>query len=144
MGLAARLPADHRAMPSTWWTGAVPDSDMCLFDRLGGPNAMASIVAALYGKAQADDELAPYFHRTDIDEQRRKLADMLGEATGGPAAPWLLGLAEAHRGRGITDRHFSLLAAHLVDVLEAAQVGDDDLDDVMLLIAHARDAIVDD
>jgi len=36
--------------------------------------------------------LGPYFHTTDLDVQRRKLTEMIGEALGGPEAPWLLGL----------------------------------------------------
>lgn len=113
-----------------------------LFDRLGGAAAIASIVTSLYVRVQGDPELAPYFHRTDIEQQRGKLAEMIGEALGGPSAPWLLDLDVAHRGRGVTHRHFSLLAAHLIDILIAADVDPDEANTVMNWFVQARDAVV--
>ena len=114
------------------------------FDRLGGAAAIASIVDELYNRAQADPELAPYFHTTDLAVQRRKLGEMLGEALGGPKAPWLKGLEVAHRGRGITNRHFSLLAAHLIDVALESDVAPDEVDALMSWFALGREAVVDD
>ena len=118
-----------------------PGSDV-VFDRLGGAAAIASIVTTLYERVRADPELAPYFHRTDMERQRGKLAEMIGEALGGPSAPWLLDLEAAHRGRGITHRHFSLLAAHLMDVLIAADVEPDEANAVMNWVVQARDSVV--
>ena len=115
-----------------------------LFDRIGGAAAIAGIVTELYERTRADPELGPYFHTTDIDVQRRKLTEMIGEAVGGPAAPWLLGLEDAHRGRGVLHRHFSLLAAHLIDILTELQVDPDEADVVMNWVAQARDVVVED
>lgn len=115
-----------------------------LFDRLGGAAAIASIVTALYERVQADPELAPYFHKTEMETQRRKLAEMIGEAMGGPSAPWLLDLDAAHRGRGVTNRHFSLLAAHLMDILIETDVDPDEANGVMNWVASARAAVVED
>lgn len=130
--------------PGLWWTGEMALDAPTLFDRLGGAAALAEIVAKLYERTAADPELAPYFHTTDIEVQRRKLSEMIGEALGGPEAPWLLGLHEAHRGRGVTHRHFSLLAAHLLDLLEELQVDPDEADVVMNWVVQGRDAVVED
>jgi hemoglobin len=115
-----------------------------LFDRLGGAAGTERIVDALYQRVQDDPELSPYFHQSDMEAQRRKLSEMIGEALGGPSAPWLLDLDVAHRGRGVTHRHFSLLASHLVDTLEAFDVAADESDDVMSWIGQARALVVDD
>jgi hemoglobin len=115
-----------------------------LFDRLGGAAVIAEIVTKLYERTSGDPELAPYFHTTDMELQRRKLSEMIGEALGGPEAPWLLGLEEAHRGRGVSHRHFSLLAAHLLDLLEEMNIDPDEADVVMNWVAQGRDAIVED
>lgn len=114
-----------------------------LYARLGGTPAVRSIIDELYERARADDELAGYFHATDMDVQRRKLTEMIGEALGGPSAPWLLGLREAHAGRGITHRHFSLMAAHLVDILVDRGVGPDETNTIMQWFASGRSAVVD-
>ena len=130
--------------PGLWWTGGMALDAPTLFDRLGGAAAIAEIVTKLYERTSGDPELAPYFHTTDIEVQRRKLSEMIGEALGGPEAPWLLGLEEAHRGRGVSHRHFSLLAAHLLDLLDELHVDPDEADVVMNWVAQGRDAVVED
>ena len=118
------------------------DAATTIFDRLGGAAAIAAIVADLYERARQDPELTGYFHATDMDNQRRKLAEMIGEALGGPQAPWLLGLEDAHHGRGVTHRHFSLMAAHLMDVLIEREVDPDEANTVMNWLTASRDAVV--
>lgn len=115
-----------------------------LFDRVGGMPAVLGIVDGLYAKAKADPELEGYFHTTNMEAQRQRLAEMIGQALGGPEAPWLKGLREAHAGRGITHRHFSLMAAHLMDVLIEIDLDPDEADLVMNWIAQGRDAVVED
>ena len=120
------------------------DSAATIFERLGGAAAIAAIVADLYERARQDPELTQYFHLTDLEVQRKKLAEMIGEALGGPAAPWLMGLEEAHRGRGVTHRHFSLMAAHLMDVLIDRDVDADEANAVMNWLTASRDVVVED
>lgn len=113
------------------------------FARLGGRDGVREVVDELYRRAAADPELAGYFHTTDMETQRSRLTDMISEAVGGPPAPWLKGLDEAHRGRGITHRHFSLMAAHLIDVLEHHGVEPDEADLLTAWFAQGREAVVD-
>jgi hemoglobin len=113
------------------------------FEALGGDAGVLEVVDELYARVRADEELAPYFHRTDMAAQRQKLAEMITEALGGPPAPWLLSLDAAHRGRGITHRHFSLLCAHLVDVVTERGLGEE-VDDLIDFVNQARPAVVED
>ena len=135
---------EHEHIAQVWWTGGMALDAPTLFDRLGAAAAIATLVTSLYERTHADPELAPYFHTTDIEVQRRKLGEMIGQALGGPEAPWLLGLEDAHRGRGVSHRHFSLLAAHLMDILDELDVGPDEADVVMNWVAQGRDAVVED
>lgn len=112
------------------------------YDRLGGEPAIAAVVDELYRRAIADEELGQYFHSTNLDAQRLKLTEMIAEALGGPTAPWLSGLREAHSGRGVTHRHFSLMAAHLIDVLGEHGVDEEEQNTLMNWIAAGRDAVV--
>jgi hemoglobin len=113
------------------------------FDRLGGAEGVRAVVDELYRRAATDPELAGYFHTTDMQSQRNRLADMIGAAMGGPAAPWLKGLEEAHRGRGITHRHFSLMASHLIDALEHHGIRPEEADLLTAWFAQGREAVVD-
>ena len=114
-----------------------------LYTRLGGEPTVRRVVDELYARAHADEELAGYFHATDMVVQRQKLVEMISQALGGPDAPWLMGLREAHEGRGITHRHFSLMAAHLIDILIEFGVDDDEMNTVMMWFASGREAVVD-
>lgn len=114
------------------------------YTRLGGHAGIERAVAALYVRVWADPELGPYFHRTDKDAQRRRLTQLLSAALGGPDAYTGKGLREAHAGRGITHRHFSILASHAADVLSDQGLEDEVVDDVLEFIASARDDVVGD
>lgn len=118
-------------------------TDPTMYERVGGTTAITAVVDELYRRANTDPELAAYFHRTDLDAQRLRLVQMIAEALGGPAAPWLSGLGDAHRGRGVTHRHFSLMAAHLLDILEAQGLAGAELDVLTRWFASGRDAVVD-
>ena len=118
-------------------------TDESPFTRLGGVAGVRAVVDELYDRAGADAELAPYFHTTDMESQRGRLTEMISAAIGGPPAPWLKGLDEAHRGRGISNRHFSLLAAHLIDTLEHHGVAPDESDLLTAWFALGREAVVD-
>lgn len=111
--------------------------------RVGGPAGVSAVVDELYRRAGEDAELSVYFHRTDMATQRRRLADLITEALGGPETSWLIGLEEAHRGRGITHRHFSLMAAHLIDTLDQHGVRADETEVLMAWFAAGREAVVD-
>lgn len=119
-----------------------PDTDTP-FARLGGRDGVRAVVDELYRRAADDPDLAPYFHTTDLATQRSRLTDMIAQAMGGPEAPWLKGLEEAHQGRGITHRHFSLMAAHLIDALEHHGVDPEEADLLTSWFALGRDAVVD-
>lgn len=113
------------------------------FARLGGLAGVRRVVDELYRRAGEDPELAGYFHTTDMASQRGRLTDMIAEGMGGPPAPWLKGLEEAHRNRGITHRHFSLMAAHLIDALEHHGIAAEEADLLTAWFAQGREAVVD-
>lgn len=110
--------------------------------RLGGLDGVHAVVDELYRRAGEDAELSVYFHTSDMETQRTRLADMIAGALGGPPTPWLAGLDEAHHGRGITHRHFSLMAAHLVDTLDHHGIGPDEADLLTTWFAAGREAVV--
>ena len=122
----------------------VDTSTQTPYTRLGGRAGVERAVAALYVRVWADPELGPYFHRTDQDAQRRRLTQLLSAALGGPDAYTGKGLHEAHAGRGITHRHFSILASHAADVLSDEGIDDDAVEDVLEFIASARADVVGD
>lgn len=120
----------------------MPGTRPSTLDRLGGPDAIAIAVTALYDRVWADPELGPYFHLTDRAVQRQRMRELLLLALGEEAHVSLDALRAAHAGRGITHRQFSILAGHLADTLEELGFGGDEVDDVLAVVASARPAVV--
>ena len=113
------------------------------FERLGGASTVRTIVDAHPQRVWRDPELGPFFHRADRAAQRDRFAAMLSVSLGGPSTYDGMNLREAHAGRGITHRHFSLFAAHLVDALTIdLAVPHDLVDEVLAVIVGARDDVV--
>jgi hemoglobin len=75
-------------------------------ERVGGREATEAVVEDFYVRALADGQLRDFF------------AVALGGHEPRTGAP----MKQVHQGRGITMRHFSLVAGHLADALTAAGV----------------------
>ena len=112
------------------------------FERIGGASAVLTVVERLYARVGADPALAPYFRATNMPQQRDKLVGMVSEALGGPRSPWMTGLVQAHRGRGITHEHFDLMVGHLLAVLDELDLPPREVRLVARWLAAARDAVV--
>lgn len=112
------------------------------YRRIGGRGALTAVVDEFYRRLLADPEVAPLFADTDMDRQRRHQAAFLATALGGPAAYAGRDMHSAHRGRGITARHFAVVAGHLQTTLEWAGVGGDELAAIMATAAGLQEQIV--
>jgi hemoglobin len=98
-----------------------PERDT-LYRRLGGHEAIASVVDTLTRRLAGDGELAHYFARLDLEALRRHQVAFLDAALGGPHPAREGALLEAHRGLGITARDFGLAHGHLAAALRACAV----------------------
>ena len=114
------------------------------FERIGGASTVVTIVERLYERLLADPALAPYFRATRMPIQRDKLVGMLTQALGGPRSPWMTGMVEAHRGRGITHEHYDLMTRHLFDVLQELEVPASEVRHVAHWMSASREAVVED
>ncbi len=58
--------------------------EKALFEQIGGEGAVDAAVDLFYRKVLADDDLAPFFESTDMEEQHKKQKAFLTMAFGGP------------------------------------------------------------
>jgi hemoglobin len=89
-----------------------------LYEAIGGHAAVVAAVDVFYRRVLADPELGPFFPDGVGLRHRRYLATFLGEALGGPRRYRGPDIAAAHRGLGISDAHFALVAGHLDATLD--------------------------
>jgi len=88
-----------------------------LFEKLGGLTAINAVVDEFYRRVLADNELKPFFEKTDMARQKDHQRKFLTFALGGPNRYSGKSMKKAHSGLGITAHHFGLVAGHLVGTL---------------------------
>jgi hemoglobin len=113
-----------------------------LYEEIGGRAALQAAVDVLYGRLLADPELAWLFTHGVGARHRAFVVTFLGEALGGPERYRGPLLTDAHRDLGITDAQFDRAAAHLSGALDELGVPRPLADQVIVIVAKLRWAIV--
>jgi hemoglobin len=93
-------------------------SNPTLYEKLGGESGVESLVIAFYVRVMRDPDLAPFFRNTSIEKLHFMQKEFFSMALGGPVQYSGAPLAHVHHGRGITAKHFSLFANHLLATLD--------------------------
>jgi hemoglobin len=125
-----------------------PDDASSLWDRLGGEKGVTRVVEDFVGLAAADK--AVNFFRDgkykldakQVEDLKRKLVEMISEASGGPLKYSGKSMKEVHKGMGITDAEFDALAADLKAALEKNNVKPDDAAAVLKAVEATHKDIV--
>ena len=139
----AEIRGGTKSGPATTSSGSThTPSKASIYDRIGGKNALHAVVDEFYRRVTADSLLKPLFAKTDLQKQKQHQVAFLTAALGGPKAYKGKDMTAAHRGRGITDKHFAAVAGHLQSTLQWAKVGAPDVATIMQTAASLHDQIV--
>jgi hemoglobin len=114
----------------------------CLYDRLGGHDAVPLAVDRLYDRLVADPELSPYFAGRDVGRLTRHMRPFIAAAVGGPELYRGRDMRAVHAGLGITDAHFDRTVEHLVAVLRDLAVDNNVIDEVGATLEPLRALVV--
>jgi hemoglobin len=118
-------------------------SEITLYDRLGGADALRSVTASFYDKALADDLLACFFAPLELSRQTRMLTAFLVLAFGGPGSYSGRDLRSAHAGLpGLTDEHFDRVLTLLAAAVREAGAGEADIAAAALVAESVRDDVL--
>lgn len=113
-----------------------------LFDRLGGQEAIETVVDDFYDRVLTDEQIAHHFEDTDTTALRAHQAQFISAVTGGPVDYDGADMYEAHEGMGITDEEFNAVAEHLETALTIHDVSEADRQQVLTEIDSYRSDIV--
>jgi len=113
------------------------------YERIGGAGGIARLVHAFYDRVLADPELAPFFTHVSMDHLRAMQSELFTAATGGPVERASMSVRDAHAGRHITERQFSLFANHVMTTLQDFGLEDEDVSLIADHLALYRDEVVD-
>ena len=116
--------------------------DETVFDRLGGHEAVESVVNDFYDRVLNDERVIHHFEDRDTTELRAHQVQFISAVTGGPVEYSGADMREAHRGMGITDTEFDIIAEHLDTALAENDVSDADRQRVLATVEEVRPEIV--
>lgn len=117
-------------------------TDEPLFDRLGGQDAIETVVDDFYDRVLNDKQVAHHFEETDTTALRAHQAQFISAVTGGPVDYDGADMYDSHEGMGITDDEFDAVAEHLETALEINDVPESDRQQVLIEIDSYRSDIV--
>lgn len=118
-------------------------TDLTLYDRLGGADAIRSVTERFCELTLTDDVLAYFFAPLDLTRHARMLAEFLVLAFGGPVSYSGPDLRAVHaRLPGLTDEHFDRVVSLLAATLREAGAGDADIAAAALAAEAVRDDVL--
>ncbi len=124
---------------------SLAETDRSLYERLGGYDAISSVVDVFLVKVWEDPVVGRFFvgMGTDTRNQlRQKNKNLMCANTGGPCKKINRPLGEAHVGLGITDKEFDIVAGHLVTTLKEFKVPQKEFDELMIKVGGLRNYVV--
>jgi hemoglobin len=93
-----------------------------IYEEIGGQDALIAVVDDFYDRVLADPALTKFFTGANMARLRGMQVEFFAGALGGPDTYRGRTMKDVHRGMGVEQRHFDLVAGHLNDALAAAGV----------------------
>ncbi|MCP2170406.1 group I truncated hemoglobin [Goodfellowiella coeruleoviolacea] len=113
-----------------------------IYESIGGQPALETVVDDLYVRILADPELVGFFTGVNLARLKGRQVEFFSAALGGPEPYRGASMRDVHRGRGIQQRHFELVAGHLVAALTSAGVPETTVSAIIALVAPLAGDIV--
>jgi len=113
-----------------------------LYERLGGLEAITSVVDSFVGRCAGDGRINAKFERSDIPRLKKMLVDQVCEATGGPCTYTGRDMKQTHDGMAVTAGEFDALVEDLVLTLGEFDVPRAEQEELLGLLAPMRGDIV--
>jgi hemoglobin len=123
-------------------SSAAEQAEPSIYESIGGEPALAAVVDDFYARVLADPQLSGFFAGTNMPRLKGRQVEFIAAALGGPVPYTGASMRDAHRGRGIAQEHFDLVAGHLVTALGAAGVPDSTVRQIVAAIAPLAAEIV--
>ncbi len=113
-----------------------------MLEKYGGLTTVHNVVERFYDRVLEVDSLAEFFAETDMETLVAHQTKFISSLMGGPGDVSNQRLREAHAPLGISDADFALIAEILQQTLTDSGVADDDVSQLINLIADKKDLIV--
>ena len=123
-------------------TTTAPVVEKSLYDRLGGKDAINTVVGMMLANMVADARINARFANSDAPALQGKLVDQICQATGGPCKYEGKDMKTAHTGMKVTEEEFSAMVEDLVKALDDAKVGEKEKTELLSALGGMKGDIV--
>ncbi len=113
-----------------------------LYERLGGTGPITAVVGKFVTIVAGDKRINGYFAKADIPNLKRKLVDMVCQASGGPCTYTGKSMKEAHHGMGVTGAAFNALVGDLIEALDTFNVPEKEKGELLSVLGPMKGDIV--
>ena len=113
-----------------------------LYERLGGLEAITSVVDSFVARCAGDDRINRKFERSDVPRLKKMLVDQVCQATGGPCTYTGRDMRLTHDGMAVTAGEFDALVEDLVATLDEFEVPKPEQEELFGLLGPMRGDIV--
>jgi truncated hemoglobin YjbI len=113
-----------------------------MYGRVGGADAVRTVVDRLYVLVLEDEQLRPYFETVELPQLKGHMVALLSQILGGPRLYQGRDLAEAHLPLGISNEHYARVGDYLMAALLVAHAPHDIVNAVTGVLESTRDSIV--
>ncbi len=118
-----------------------------LLTRIGGEDAVKAVVDSFYDKVFADEDLKPFFAKTDQAKQRVRQTKFLIQMMDGKAPNAADYMRTAHKKyvheMNLGDKEFDIVAGHLVATLNEFNVPENLVEETAGALEAMRDPVLD-
>jgi hemoglobin len=113
-----------------------------IYEAIGGEPAVRAAVDRFYERVWSDPDLVGWFAEIDPYRLKDHQRAFISAALGGPDGYAGRSMAEAHRGRAITDAAFDRVVEHLADALADLGVSEATIGTIAGALAPLRGDVV--
>ncbi len=120
-------------------------SDKSLYERLGGYDAIAAVVAALMVRIKDNDKLRRFYDHRGADgiaREEQLLVDFLCASSGGPMVYTGRDMKTVHIGMRLDEDDWKRAMAHLTATLETFEVPEQEKGEVLIFHENLKSEIV--
>lgn len=122
-------------------TAAAP-AEQSLYDRLGGKDAITSVIEDFVANVAADKRINARFAKANIPHLKQMLVEQVCQATGGPCTYTGKNMRDAHKGMKITEADFNALVEDLTRSLDKFKVGEKEKTELLTALGGMKGDIV--
>ena len=113
-----------------------------LYDRLGGKDAITSVIDDFVANVAADKRINARFAKTNIPHLKQMLVEQVCQATGGPCTYTGKSMRDAHKGMKITEADFNALVEDLTKSLDKFKVAEKEKGELLSALGGMKGDIV--